>query len=203
MIASALVPLVGVLAGGWSLREVVVLYWAENVVIGAMQAIRMLTVAPPEPVPLAGRLFITIFFTFHYGLFCFVHGVFVFVLTSEGFPRGGPGPSELFGAIAQFPRPFWLALALIAASHLWNLVTRFFLGGERTSALPAQMMAAPYKHIIVLHVGILFGAFISITLGNPIAILVIIVIGKLLIDLRALRRESGPDERARTTEGGR
>ena len=55
--------------------------------------------------------------------------------------------------------------------------------------MEVQMMAEPYKHIIVLHVGILLGAFLALLLGQPIGILIIIVIGKLIIDLREVRRE--------------
>lgn len=50
-----------------------------------------------------------------------------------------------------------------------------------------KLMSEPYKHIVVVHIGILGGAFASVALGNPIGVLLIIVIGKLLIDLREIR----------------
>lgn len=46
LIAANLVPLAGVLVWGWSVFNVVVLYWLENVIVGAINILKMLTCAP-------------------------------------------------------------------------------------------------------------------------------------------------------------
>jgi hypothetical protein len=58
-------------------------------------------------------------------------------------------------------------------------------------------MSEPYKHIVVVHLGIILGAFLSLALGNAIGVLLIIVAGKFLIDLRDILRENrDPGDRA-------
>jgi hypothetical protein len=199
LVAGAAVPVAGVLSGSWSLREVVVLYWAENVIIGLLQVVKMLA-ASPRDMPPAGhlaKLFLVPFFTFHYGMFCFVHGVFVFAITGGAFGGkggGGPvgGPLEMFGSMADFPKPFWLALGLIGANHVQQAVQRFFLSGAWRAGGGKglqDLMGEPYKHIVVVHLGILFGAFLAVALGNAIGVLLIIVAGKFLIDLREVKRD--------------
>jgi hypothetical protein len=48
-------------------------------------------------------------------------------------------------------------------------------------------MVEPYKHIVVVHVAILFGAALVLWAGNSMPLLMIMVIGKYLIDLREIR----------------
>ena len=79
------IPLIGVLAFGWSVFEVLFLYWFENVAIGATHAIRMEISTRTNAV--AGGRSTTTFFMLHYGLFTFVHGVFV--ITLFGVVAGG------------------------------------------------------------------------------------------------------------------
>ena len=74
------VPLLGVVFSHWTVFSVVLLYWCENVVVGAFNVLRMLC-AQPRNAPLwAGKLFLIPFFMVHYGMFTFVHGIFVFTL---------------------------------------------------------------------------------------------------------------------------
>lgn len=192
-VVAAAVPLLGVLSGSWSLREVVVLYWAENLVIGALQVVKMVAAGlfQGEPVKQLGKLFLIPFFIFHYGMFCFVHGVFVFALTSGAFGGGGgggPSPDDIPRLMFEMPRPFWLALGLLALGRVHEMVSGFFLSGRwRSGEGMEKLMGEPYKHIVVVHIGILGGAFLSLALGNPMGVLLIIVVGKLLIDLREIR----------------
>ncbi|NIA27398.1 MAG: hypothetical protein GWP02_05020 [Desulfobulbaceae bacterium] len=48
LILANLVPLAGVLFLGWRVFDVIILYWAENVVIGVINVLRMIT-CRPEP----------------------------------------------------------------------------------------------------------------------------------------------------------
>ena len=67
------IPVAGLLLAGWDWRPIVLLYWLENVTVGAVTAIGLArrrsggqTVAMPAW-----------FFVIHYGIFTFVHGIFV------------------------------------------------------------------------------------------------------------------------------
>jgi len=57
------------------------LFWFENVVIGGFNVLRMLiSGVRMGGAGIVGALFMSAFFTVHYGLFTAVHGVFVVML---------------------------------------------------------------------------------------------------------------------------
>lgn len=165
-------PLVGVLFLGWELGTIMVLFWAENVVIGVFAILRVALVAR-----WAG-LFLVPFFTFHYGIFTTVHGVFVFTLFA----------SDL--GVADLTRVILPAVAALIVSHAVSFVTHFLLGGERAAILarkeaPNSLMFAPYRRIIVMHITILGGGFLIGYLGSPVWALALLVVLKTAMDLRA------------------
>lgn len=212
-----LIPVVGVLVWNWSVFEIVVLYWFENVVIGLVCILKILTatgrdrtksvlkhredprmpshlgnpVGERPPSSLAAKSFLAAFFTFHYGMFCFVHGVFVFMLLDGklgGFIEGGP--FALFGRKlpeAMASGGIWFALAIVG-SHLYSFYRNYLGKGEchRTSA--QKQFSEPYGRIIVLHVAILFGAIVITSLGSPVILLLFLVAGKILLEIRLLNR---------------
>lgn len=148
----------------------------------------------------AQRAFAIPFFLFHYGLFWLVHGFFVFLLpTILGFAQPfrdpvffdpsspamgvplepaaavGFGPLELgpvlIGAIALFLSH--------GASFVWNYVGR----GEYRSVSPTGQMFTPYGRLFVLHLTIVLGAWPVVALGSPIGLLLVLVVGKTVLDL--------------------
>jgi len=197
LVAANVVPLVGVLAWGWSAFDVVLLYWFENVIVGFYNALRILSFSPRENAGAAwlSKLFFTPFFCVHYGGFCLVHGVFVVSLFGEG-SVGGPGDMigvgfhEAGGSLA----PALLALFL---SHGVSFFVNYIGGGEFRVGEIGEKMMAPYGRIVVLHLAVLFGAFATQALGNPMPILVLLVIGKIALDvhfhLRSHRKREGGD----------
>ncbi len=210
-----LIPIAGVLAWDWNVFEIVVLYWFENVVIGFVCILRILTAtgidhtksvlkhredpnmpdylrnpvaaANPTAPSLTSKLFLTAFFIFHYGMFCFAHGVFIFMLLDGkvgGFIKGGP--FALFGrklpeALASGGQ--WFALAIIV-SHLFSFYHNYLGKGENLRTSAQAQWAAPYGRVIVLHVAILFGAIVITSLGSPVFLLILLIIGKIALDVK-------------------
>src|SRR4030066_590779 len=80
LIAANLLPLYGVLVLGWAVFPVMVLFWLENIVIGALNILRILFASPAVPAKWSGKFMLMLFFTVHYGLFTAIHGKFVFSL---------------------------------------------------------------------------------------------------------------------------
>jgi hypothetical protein len=72
-----------------------------------------------------------------------------------------------------------------------SFVTNYIGRGEYLRTTAPSRMAAVYGRVVVLHLAILFGGFAIAALGAPIWILVILVIGKTLLDLRLHEREHG------------
>lgn len=54
LIASNVLPLVGVLLWGWSTFNIVVLYWLENLMVGVINILKMIVCSPdPDQVDLS------------------------------------------------------------------------------------------------------------------------------------------------------
>lgn len=174
LVLANLIPLAGALFYGWSVFEIVLVYWAENLIVGVYTLFRMLLAGGNrDPVSLVGKLFSSGFFAVHYGIFCLVHGFFVFSLL------GGSGPS---GAEA-FDRGMIPALIALVASHGFSFVKNYLIGGEFRDATVQTQMFSPYPRMVVLHVAILFGAFAIQALGSPLAMLLILIAGKTVLDV--------------------
>lgn len=187
LVASNLIPVYGVLALGWDVFPIVLLFWLENVVIGLLNVLRMVTAQPAEGPMWAAKLFMVPFFTVHYGIFTLVHGVFVLVLFSGGGVEHVGGPHELAGAVreAVASRHLGWPLLALAASHFVSFVGHWLLDGEFRTTPLMKVMMQPYGRIIVLHVTILLGGFLVMSLGSPVWALLLLIVLKIGFDLRA------------------
>ena len=188
LIVANLFPLVGVVALGWNAGDLILLYWAENIIVGFYNLLRMLTARGDDRAGCGGRAFIAIFFCVHFGGFCAGHGVFVMVLTGIGDEGTVAGDRA------------WLALPLagLFVSHGISFVRNFIMRGERLRAKVGRLMARPYTRIVMLHVAIIVGAAPVMMLGSPIPLVVLLVAFKIAVDIAFHRRSHGPraDEEA-------
>ena len=181
------VPLVGVLLLGWTVFPLLLLYWLENVVVGAFNVLKMLLAKPAEPVYWAGKLFLIPFFIVHFGGFTFVHGVLVVAF----FGPKGIQPFDLLTAVPAAIRANqlgWGVLSLIA-SHGFSFYWNYVKNGEYQRASLQALMGQPYGRVIVLHLTVLFGGWIVMLLGSPVGALLVLVALKTAADWRGHRAE--------------
>ena len=200
LVAINLIPLAGVAFWGWRLHEIVFLYWIENLVIGAVNMLRM-RIAVPDTLPslaqrgieptagqmVAGKAFLIGFFFVHYGGFCYVHGTFLAIFFSPG-----PGASRELGAVlaSMLQNPAVLvAITGIVVSHAYSYFHNYIGRGEYLRADLRNMMFRPYKRIVVTHLFIFAGAFALLGLGSPVAAMLAFIAIKIAIDAYAHRRE--------------
>jgi len=191
LVLANLLPLGAVLLGWWSAFKVLVLFWAENVVIGLFNVARMLALLVLKRE--GGMLVLMPFFGAHYGMFTFVHGMFVIAML------GPPGANGMADGIALLLAPEGLLLALFAlvASHGFSFVVNFLLGGEWRQEDGTRLMMQPYGRVVVLHLVIIAGGALVLALGEPAWALVLLVLLKIGIDIVAHRRQ----HRAAATPG--
>ncbi len=170
ILAVDLFPVYAVLTLGWGAGALVFLYWLENLVVGGFALARMLAAAMKEhPIGAIGMLFIAPFFIFHYGMFAFVHGIFVNTFASMG-----------SGGSSDFLSPFGLVrAALNSAAHMplfiWAIIVLqgflfvrdFILRGEYRETTVQKEMMAPYARVLVLHIGLFAGMGAMIVFGEP------------------------------------
>jgi len=193
------VPLAGILVLDWDATVIVLLYWTENVIIGAYNIVKIAMVKVDRPILHLTKLFAIPFFSIHFGGFCAVHGLFLlfFFGLGDGLESFSPGPTWpgpfifvqlLVAVLAQLwrSRPYgmeWPVIGLVL-SHGVSFVQNYLVGKEYLSLSIGELMSQPYKRIVLLHVAIIAGAIPIVLLGSPIPLLLILVVAKIWIDIR-------------------
>lgn len=172
ILAANFLPLAGVLFFGWSLFQVMLLFWADNVVIGLYMALRVRLTYRTWPV---GRGYGSIeyqirgalFGLFAYFLFSFIHGLFLVLIFQDT------------GSLKR--ADFAVALLALVASRGFDLYA--------TLRSPANAKRNDeFVRVVVLHVGLVGGAFLAVWLGTPVAVLALLVVLKAASDIFARAR---------------
>jgi hypothetical protein len=193
LVVANAIPLIGVLFLGWSVWNILVIYWLENGIVGALNVLKMARAEGPasdgtgamtlrindQPASMMAKAALIPFFLVHYGIFWFVHGIFVFTLPLFASVSGEPlaTPMTLSAGSIAF------AAVALAVSHALSYWWNFLRGGEYRRVTAAGQMFAPYRRLIALHLTIIFGA-IAITLtGAPAAAIAVLVGVKTLLDV--------------------
>lgn len=196
LIAVNILPLLGVVLLNWDVAALMVLYWSENLIIGLYTLLKMVVTSP-----LAG-LGTGAFFLIHYGGFCAVHGVFIMSLLVDSEFEPFPGdpwplflvfPQLLFNVAAQVlalaPTEWLVTFCALVISHGISFVVNFLHGPERDEVTVKQLMGAPYGRVVVLHIAIIFGGIAVMALGQPVYMLIVLVLMKLGMDVGLHLRE--------------
>ncbi len=145
-----LLPVIGTIVFGWSALSLILIYWIENLIIGAINALKMLIAGGTAGwVGLLASLFLTAFFAVHYGFFCYAHGTMIWGLFGNG-ARRRASPSSTPSACGRRHgrrcRPTKCCYGpwpLLGAFHVYAFA-RYWLGTRRwETADPATQMFAP------------------------------------------------------------
>jgi hypothetical protein len=163
-----LLPIFAVFALGWGATPLVALYWLENLVIGAFTILRMIGTAISSIVSFAMALFMVPFFFFHYGMFCFVHGVFIRLFADSGSTDPIEPVSVIRWALGTAPEMIWFVAAIAGVSALYYVFDFLWRGDYKTSN-PQLEMFSPYGRIVTLHIAIILGAGVAFSLNEPLA----------------------------------
>ncbi len=215
LIVANAIPLFGAVFLGWNVWMILIVYWLENGIVGLFNVLKILRAEGPadptsdwrmngKPMALIGRGAIAGFFVIHYGLFWFVHGVFVLTMplfAGMGNAFGavepqGPGDGAFVDGIFV---PFatagtdmtsgfelgsvLLAVVALAISHGVSYWFNYLRRGEFRRASPGALMFAPYGRLAVLHITIIVGGMAIAVTGAPAAVLAILVVLKTLMDI--------------------
>jgi hypothetical protein len=198
LVAANLIPFWGVLFGGWEAFHVVLLYWSENIVVGFYNILKMVFAKVDKPHEHLGKLFLIPFFTVHYGGFCAVHGFFVLMLFGKGESGFEPIHGETWPCFFVFlqmllnvlkhiysimPPAMRYAMVALFVSHGISFVYNYLIKGEYANVKPDKLMGSPYGRIVIMHFAVLFGAFLTMALGSPVGILIILVGLKTSLDV--------------------
>lgn len=176
LITSNIIPVIGVLFFKWDASAIIFLYWFENIVVGIYNILKMaLAQAPPTTtgtvggkVTPANKAFVIPFFILHFGMFTFVHGVFVF---------------SLFIKDLVLIQSLIIALASLFVSHGISFTTNYLGKEEYKRTAPDSLMMAPYKRVVIMHFVIILSGMFTIFSNQSMVSLLLLVLLKTLADL--------------------
>ncbi len=202
LVAANILPLWGVYFLKWDAFYIILLYWSENLAIGFYNILKIATAKVKHPIEHLGKLFLIPFFVIHYGGFMAVHGLFVlaFAKKIEGPLFSGKAwpcflvfVQLLIGVIRQMflaiPPQMKFAILALFISHGVSFVYNYLLKGEYATAKPKELMNRPYSRVVVLHIALIASGFFVMVLGSPIPLLFVLVIGKIILDVKMHIRE--------------
>lgn len=189
-----LIPAACVLFFGWSALVLLLLYWAENVVIGVVNVFRMAVAAWREGVGgILSALFLIPFFIIHYGLFCAGHGFFAVMVTGGVF--AGHDPLDALRQVWADRWNYVAPLIAMAAFHLTAFVEWIRSGAWKTATV-SQQMGEPYGRIIVMHLTVLLGAVAVVVLGQPAAAVALLAVLKTVFETVTTANKLKKEEQA-------
>jgi hypothetical protein len=213
LILANTVPLFGVVLFGWRVIDILILYWTESVVIGVINVMRMakcpadnllagpipgqsgrqmpaevrtkLLARMPTGAMTALKFFMIPFFALHYGAFCYGH-----LMAVTGFFGASARGNGLVNSLEYFWQvDYWIAVMAIVASHMYSYFANFVRGGEYRNTNLFLLMQRPYGRIVIMHIAIIIGAGFVAWLDSPLPILMILILGKICIDVRLHEKE--------------
>lgn len=189
LVLANLIPLYGVLALGWEVFPLMLLFWLENVIIGVFNVLRMLLAELQKPEAWFGKLFLVPFFCVHYGMFTFVHGVFVVGLFGGQFRAGAGFPSLAMFQKLVTEQHLGIAVLALVASHAFSFAWNYLWRGEYRTVSLQTLMARPYARVVVLHLALLGSGFLLVALKSPVVGLVLLVLFKIGLDVSSHLKE--------------
>lgn len=157
LIITNLLALVQAYYFDWSLVSLMVLYWAQSVIIGIANMYRILALErftttglqiggrPVKAVPSTQRN-VAFFFAGHYGFFHLMYLVFIFTQLRD----------ETFFLTLEF----WAATLLFALNHANSYRYNRDLDRQGSPNI-GTMMFLPYLRVVPMHLIVVFGSFIA------------------------------------------
>lgn len=196
------IPVYGVFHWGWQSFDLIFLYWLENVIIGMFTLLRFVIRPYQHPVEIIMPLLFAPFFAVHYGMFCMGHGLFIFSIFGEDRldVNGLLGPLQAIAPVLQ-QNHLLLAAISLALLQLFDWLRDINERGLGCDNIK-DLMTAPYRRIIVLHVTILASGFALGAMHEPLAGLLILVALKTTFDLYHWRKDEAVAKLGQKIESG-
>jgi hypothetical protein len=182
LIAANLLPVAGAVFWGWNLAEMMLLYWAESAIIGFFNLGKIAVI---------GRWFALLavpFFLGHFGGFMAVHFLFLYEIFIQC-SFGGTPDAHSMDDVARQVLVLWPALLALFVSHAYSFCHNFLGRREYLGRRVQDQMSEPYSRIVFMHLVIILGGGLALMLGDPTPVLILVILLKIVVDVRAHLRE--------------
>jgi len=202
LVVSNLAAAVVALAQAPESGSLLVVYWFECVIIGAINVVKLYCI-PAKLGPSAdthprvrfllvaiGRTVGALVFVLHYGVFVTILAVGVFAIGDVGYDMASP-TLPVGRVAAEFAWP----IAFLTASHVRSFFVNFIGKKEYLSRKFDDQMFRPYRRLFVMFGVVWAGIFIVLLTGQPALVTLIFVPPKIIADLVAHFRDHATDTR--------
>lgn len=193
-----LIPLAGVLLWGWDLASILVMYWIETGVVGAINVLKIrkaLALGAPigdadgealeRPITRAGgseasgSSVLGLIWLLSYGFFWAILGIFVLQIANGGFYRGasrtgfsGPSISVIaFGTLS------------LVGGQLFAYFRQYVLGRRYLTVTSLELLRDPFVRIFVILATIAAGGAGIAMAGSPVGLLGAMVAVKTAVEI--------------------
>lgn len=183
------IPLYGVLAWDWRIFDLIFLYWLENLIIGGFVLVRFVIRPFSHWIEWLLLGFLVPFFCVHYFGFCYGHGSFLLGMFGDE-AVSGLANTRIPGVIWPLIEKQQLLMPVLGLVmlHLFDWVRDVREQGLGSANIK-ELMIAPYRRILVLHITIIVGAFVLGVLNDPLWGLVLLVVIKTVSDFYHLKKD--------------
>jgi hypothetical protein len=183
-----LLPILGIVFSNWDLYDVMTVYWAENLIIGAFTVLKMLSVNSGSEnddmtIAVAAPFFIIV-----YSAFCFGQAILIQALFKKG-PSESPiegWPVEWFVFGGLFATAFiqlkWMAL-MMALNHGIAFVHDYILPGPLCETTFKQLIAFPSARLVIMQTILIAAGFGLKKLGSPPELFIGLIVLKIILEL--------------------
>lgn len=197
-----MIPVAGVLFFGWKAFLLLLFFWLENVVIGVVNVLKIGVAGfTKDRQTSLITLFLVPFFCVHYGIFCFVHGMFLLgIMAMAGVTQGSVSLSRddfdllstVLKQLSTDPDFFWSALSLVGM-QAFSFIVFWMLAGTWRTANPARQVFEPYGRIIVMHLTIFVASIPVILIGQAQFAVLVLALMKCGLELGLPQMQFGLD----------
>jgi hypothetical protein len=162
-----LIPIIGVFYADWSASEVIITYWLETVIIGFFA---LLTILISDSDHIIFRIGYAIFFCIHFGMFCAIQGVFIFI--------------GLNGEYKEHVEGLKYAALGLAANYLIHFLNDYIFSGKYKSKDSLSLYSV-YGRVAIQQLVILTGGFFTLGINQDenTGKLILLILLKTLVDL--------------------
>lgn len=204
LVAANAVTVFGVLFRGWSVENIVLIYWFESVVVGLYTCLKILLARPTSigrvslsrfssPVSfgmsLLFRIVTIFFFVIFFGLFLLLHGIFVSAIVDHRMAGAVPFETEFFQEHVQ---EIFLAVFALTISHGVSFIQHYLGRREYIGANPLDLAGRPYNRLILIQITVTLGTLVAVALqGDGRVYAIVLIAGKVWLDIRAHLAEHG------------
>lgn len=181
-----LMPVIGVLFFDFDAMNIIFIYITETIIIGLFTVPKILFARlDPDGESktglfryFSGRIFISLFFLFHYNMFNFAQIALLLPMLSSS----GSGVESFIRYIIENEFMHYVVIS-IAATHGVSLWFDYILPKMYLKTNPVLVMFIPYPRIFIQQFVAIFGAFLLIAFGAPVLMLILLQLLKIAVEI--------------------